>query len=72
MVSDAGETIIFAVDRANVLDHNVYLGDRIGNEKKEVRKLLDGMASNHLKIASSTANYRAAMHDELRDTPEAR
>ena len=61
------------MDQANALDHNVHLDDRISNEKKmEVRKLLDGMTSNHLKISSPTANYRAAKHDELRDTAESR
>jgi len=60
-VSNLGRTIVFVVDQANVLNHNVHLDDRISNEKKmEVRKLLDGMASNHLKISSSTANYFAA------------
>jgi len=72
-VSNLGITITFVVHQANVLDHDVHLGDGISNQKKmEVRKLLDGIASKHMKISSSTANYRAAMHDELRETAESR
>ena len=49
------------------------LDDRISNKKKtEARRLLDGIASNHMKISSSTANYRAAIHDQLRETAETR
>ncbi|KAF8462175.1 hypothetical protein BDZ91DRAFT_850755 [Kalaharituber pfeilii] len=65
------KTILFVVDQANALDDSP--DDRIGTEKKQkVRKLLDGISSNHLKISSSTANYHAAKHDEFRATSETR
>ena len=71
--SKLGKTIIFVVDEANVLDADPNSEDRISNEKKmEVRDLLDGIAAMHLKIASSTANYLAARHDQFRDTSESR
>ena len=65
------KTILFVVDQANALDDST--DDRVSNEKKrDVRKLLDGLSSQHLKISSSTANYRAAKHDECRATSEMR
>ena len=70
MVYTLGRMITFVVDEANVPDHKMQLAS---NEKKmEVRKLLDGMASNHLKMAGPTANYRAAGHHELKETSENR
>ncbi|KAF8458181.1 hypothetical protein BGX38DRAFT_1326580 [Terfezia claveryi] len=68
-----GITIIFVIDQANVLDHDVHVDDHISNQKKiEARRLLDGIASQHMKVSSSTANYHAARYDELRETAESR
>ena len=73
MVSNLGKTIILVVDQVNLLDHDLNPEDRISNQKKmQARKLLDGMASNHLMISCFTGNYRDARHDELRDTLESR
>lgn len=70
-VSELGMCIIFIIDQTNALDDAVE--DRIPNDKKgQVRRFLDGISSNHIKISSSTANYLAAKHDNLRQTGEAR
>ena len=64
-----GKHIMFIVDQANALDQGVH--DRVTDKKKmEVRGLLDGFTVNHMKIASSTANYLAAKYDEFRATSE--
>ena len=61
--------ILFVIDQANELDDSEE--DRVSNKKKmEVRKLLDGLSSNHLKISSSTATYAAARYDQFRATSE--
>ena len=73
LAAQLGKTIYFIVDQTNVLDDGVSPDDRVSIEKKsQVRKLLDGISSNHIKISSSTANYRAAKCDEFRATSEER
>lgn len=65
------KNILFVVDQANTLDDSQ--DDRVSNKKKmEVRRLLDGLSSYHMKISSSTATYAAAKHDEFRATSEGR
>ena len=59
--------ILFVIDQANALDDSQ--DDRVSNKKKmEVRKLLDGLSSNHMKISSSTTTYTAARYDQFRAT----
>jgi len=66
-----GKPILFIIDQANALDDGIH--DRVSNhKKKDVRRLLDGISSQHMKIASSTANYAAAKYDEFRSTSESR
>lgn len=73
IAAQIGKTIYFIVDETNVLDGNASSDDRVSKEKiSQVRKFLDGTSSNYVKISSSTANYRAAKHDEFRATCEAR
>ncbi|KAF8415888.1 hypothetical protein BGX38DRAFT_1245015 [Terfezia claveryi] len=65
------KNILFVVDQANTLDDSQ--DDRVSNKKKmEVRRLLDGLSSYHMKISSSTATYAAAKHDEICATSEGR
>ena len=63
--------ILFIVDQANALGDGT--DHRVSNDKKgEIRQLLDGLSSRHMKLSSSTANYVAAQHDEFRATSERR
>lgn len=70
-----GLKYIFVIDQANALDPAYQAGehDRVSEEKKRVvRKLLDEMGSSHIKLESSTANYKAGRYDELRSVSEKR
>jgi hypothetical protein len=70
-VSELGMCITFIIDQTNALDDAV--DDRISNDKKrQVRRFLDGISSQHMKISSSSANYLAAKHDKPRQTGEER
>lgn len=70
-VAYLGKTILFIIDQANALDDAD--DDRVSNKKKEkVRTLLDGISHQHIKLESSTANYRAARHDTGRNIGERR
>ncbi|KAF8437336.1 hypothetical protein BGX38DRAFT_52710 [Terfezia claveryi] len=71
LAADVERPILWVVDQANALDDGEY--DRVSNVKKmQTRRLLDGLCSNHMKLESSTANYSAAKHDEIRATSESR
>ena len=71
LAAQLGKPILFIIDQANALDDGIH--DRVSNDKKnDVRRLLDGISSQHMKIASSTANYAAAKYDEFRSTSESR
>lgn len=68
---DSNEPILLIVDQTNALDAAVL--DRVPENKKEqARSLLDGITFYHMKIASSTAKYKAAEHDRLRAVSEER
>jgi len=70
-VSELGMCITFIIDQTNALHDAV--DDRISNDKKrQVRRFLDGISSQHMKISSSSANYLAAKHDKPRQTGEER
>ncbi|RPB21073.1 hypothetical protein L211DRAFT_459528 [Terfezia boudieri ATCC MYA-4762] len=63
--------ILWVIDQANALDDGEL--DRVSNlEKMQTRRLLDGLSSKHMKVASSTANYSAAKYDGIRATSESR
>ena len=71
LAAQVGRPILWVVDQANALDDGDY--DRVSNAKKmQTRRLLDGLSSKHMKLASSTANYSAAKHDQVRATSESR
>lgn len=71
LAAQVGRAILWVIDQANALDDGEL--DRVSNLKKmQTRRLLDGLSSKHMKVASSTANYSAAKYDETRATSEAR
>jgi hypothetical protein len=73
MVATEDDPALFIVDQANALDNETTLSYRFSNDKKEqVRTLLDQSSSTHLKLSSSTANYKHAWTDLLRQTSEKR
>jgi hypothetical protein len=66
-----GDVIKFVVNQANALDDEY--DDRISNDRKaSVRTFLDGISHRHVKLESSTANYRAGKHDIGRNIGERR
>ena len=69
--STIGKPILFIIDQANALDDGIH--DRAREDKKkDVRRSLDGISSQNMKIASSTANYASAKYGEFRSTSESR
>ena len=56
---------MFIVDGTNTLDDE--LNDRESDSKAHVRRLLDGITKGHIKVSSSTANYRASKHNRVRN-----
>ena len=69
LAAQIGKHIIWVIDQANALDDGEY--DRVSNQKKmQTRRMLDGLSSKHMKLASSTANYLAAKYDQVRATSE--
>ncbi|KAF8535902.1 hypothetical protein BDD12DRAFT_891570 [Trichophaea hybrida] len=61
---------VLGIDRWRLL-HDASEG--FPNERKQmVRSLLDGISAKHMKLASSTANYRHAQYDLARETSEGR
>lgn len=59
--------MLFIVDQENTLNHqDCEMNDHNDNEKqRKVRNLLDSISARHLKLASSSANYKAGLGDEL-------
>jgi len=68
------DTAFFIVDQANAFDDDTVPGShRFSNKKKkQIRNLLDASSAKHLKLESSTANYKHAWTDLLRETSERR
>jgi energy-coupling factor transporter ATP-binding protein EcfA2 len=64
--------LFFIIDQANALDpHQSYQMDKNDNEKKQgVRNLLDDISSEHLKLASSSANYQGGLGEKDKQTQE--
>jgi hypothetical protein len=72
-VAKNGDCALFIVDQANALDDAPPGMQRFHNDKKQVvRSLLDTSSAAHMKLASSTANYKHAMTDRYRETSEKR
>jgi len=65
---------LFIVDQANALDDETILGSQqfSNDKKKQVRTLLDASTASHLKLESSTANYKHAWGNSRRQTSEKR
>jgi hypothetical protein len=74
LVATKSNPALFIVDQANALDDDTIPGShRFSNdEKKQVRTLLDESSASHLKLASSTANYKHGRTDLGRQTSEKR
>ena len=67
------DTAFFIVDQANAFDDDTVPGShRFSNKKKQIRNLLDASSAKHLKLESSSANYKHASTDLLRETSEKR
>jgi len=68
------DTAFFIVDQANAFDDETVPGShRVSNKKKkQIRNLLDASSAKHLKLESSSANYKHASTDLLRETSEKR
>jgi len=68
------DTAFFIVDQANAFDDDTVPGShRFSNEKKkQIRNLLDTSSATHLKLESSTANYKHAWTNSRRQTSEKR
>ena len=62
------------MDQANALDYqDCEMNDCNNNEKKrEVRNLLNSISARHLKLSSSSVNYKAGLGDELQQIQERR
>ena len=62
------------MDQANALDHqDCEMNDCNDNEKKrEVQNLIDRISAGHLKLSSSSENYKVGLGDELQQTQERR
>jgi len=64
---------LFIVDQANALDETILGSQQFSNDKKkQVRTLLDTSTASHLKLESSTANYKHAWGNSRRQTSEKR
>jgi hypothetical protein len=72
LVATYSDPAPFIVDQANALDDETIPGSqRFSNDKKEqVRTLLDESSASHLKLASSTANYKHGWTDSGRQTAD--
>ncbi|KAA8895678.1 hypothetical protein FN846DRAFT_911473 [Sphaerosporella brunnea] len=69
----SGEHALFIIDQTNAFDGSEPGMERIDNEQKKLaRSLLDSISIFHMKIARSTANYKHASTDMLRQTGEGR
>jgi len=71
--SAAEERLLFIIDQANALDPQDENDDRLSLDvKRQTRTLLDKITAEHLKLASSSGNYKHALHDRYRQTGERR
>ena len=74
LVATPSDPALFIVDQANALDDETILGSQqfSNDKKKQVRTLLDASTASHLKLESSTANYKHAWGNSRRQTSKKR
>lgn len=64
-------SMYFIIDQMNALDHEGPNMDPLDNEQKATtRKFLDRLTSGQYRITSVSANYRAAVHADRKQTNE--
>jgi hypothetical protein len=62
-------SILFIVDQINALDVEEEKGDTVSNDrKKDMRKWIDSLTSQHKVIYSASANYRARVRTVQKQT----